>query len=83
MDFGKQQDKNCDQYSLPSSKHTNLYCGAFGSSTKINLSMLTVLGMNGGRGNSCRSNLAGSSLFTRLKSNQMWPSQIMTAPLSS
>jgi hypothetical protein len=51
----------------PIFQHTNLYCGAFGSSIKMNLSMLTVLGMNEGRGNSCRSNLAGSNLFTLLK----------------
>ena len=51
-------------------KHTNIYCGAFGSSTKMNLSILTVLCINEGRGNSFRSNRAGSSLFTRLINKQ-------------
>lgn len=54
----------------PIFEHTNLYCGAFGSSINMNLSILTVLGMNEGRGNSCRSNLAGSNLFTLLQSNK-------------
>jgi hypothetical protein len=51
-------------------QHTNVYCGAFGSSTKMNLSILTVLWINEGRGNSLRSNRAGSSLFTRLITNK-------------
>jgi len=51
-------------------QHTNVYCGAFGSSTKMNLSILTVLCINEGRGNSFRSNRAGSSLFTRLITNK-------------
>lgn len=51
-------------------EHTNVYCGAFGSSTKMNLSILTVLWINEGRGNSFRSNRAGSSLFTRLITNK-------------
>jgi hypothetical protein len=54
----------------PIYEHTSSYCGAFGSSINMNLSILTVLGMNEGRGNSCRSNLAGSNLFTLLQSNK-------------
>jgi hypothetical protein len=36
----------------------------------MNLSILTVLWINEGRGNSLRSNRAGSSLFTRLTRNK-------------